>query len=71
MRERCLHICREQSFDIRSYAMGAVGLDVVRVRKLFAYRVVSTVSIDEQSYEILQNRIRNTREQNALQGTNG
>ena len=44
MRERHLHRCREQSFAIRAYAMSAVGIDVVRVHKLFAYRVVSTVS---------------------------
>ena len=44
MRERYLHRCREQSFAIRAYAMSAVGIDVVSVHKLFAYRVVSTVS---------------------------
>ena len=46
MRERYLHRCREQSFAIRAYAMSAVGIDVVSIHKLFAYRVVSTVSID-------------------------
>ena len=44
LRERFLHRCREQSFAIRAYAMSAVGIDVVSVHKLFAYRVVSTVS---------------------------
>ena len=44
MRERCLQRCREQSFAIRAYAVSAVGKDVVSVRKLFAYRVVSVVS---------------------------
>ena len=39
MRERYLH----RSF---AYAKSAVGLDVVSVHKLFAYRVVSTVSTD-------------------------
>ena len=39
MRERYLH----KSF---AYAKSAVGKDVVSVYKLFAYRVVSTVSID-------------------------
>ena len=46
MRERYLHRCREQSLAIREYAMSAVGIDVVSVRKLLAYRVVSTVSTD-------------------------
>ena len=46
MRERYLHICREQSFAIRAYAMRAVGIDVVSVHKLFTYKVVSTVSTD-------------------------
>ena len=46
MRERYLHRCQEQSFAIRAYAMSAVGIDVVSVHKLFAYRVVSTVSTD-------------------------
>ena len=45
MRERYLHRCREL-FAIRSYAMSAVGIDVVSVQKLFAYMVVSTVSTD-------------------------
>ena len=44
--ERSLHSCREQSFAIRAYAMNAVGIDVVSVHQLFAYRVVSTVSTD-------------------------
>ena len=39
MRERYLH----RSF---AYAKSAVGIDVVSVHKLFAYRVVSTVSTD-------------------------
>ena len=39
MRERYLH----RSF---AYAKGAVGIDVVSVHKLFAYRVMSTVSTD-------------------------
>ena len=46
MRERYLPRCREQSFAIRAYAMNAVGIDVVNVHKLFAYRVVSSVSTD-------------------------
>ena len=46
MRERCLHRCREQSFAIRAYAISAVGIDVVSVHKIFAYRVVSTLSTD-------------------------
>ena len=46
MRERYLHRCREQSSAIRAYAMSAVGIDVVSVHKLFAYRVVSTVCTD-------------------------
>ena len=49
MRERYLHRCREQSFAIRAYARSAVDIDVVSVHKLFAYRVVSTVSIDVES----------------------
>ena len=39
MHERYLH----RSF---AYAKNAVGIDVVSAHKLFAYRVVSTVSID-------------------------
>ena len=39
MRERYLH----RSF---AYTKSAVGIDVVSVHKLFAYRVVSTVSTD-------------------------
>ena len=46
MRERYLHRSREQSFAIRAYAMSAIGIDVVSVHQLFAYRVVSTVSTD-------------------------
>ena len=46
MREHCLHRCCEQSFAIRAYAVSAVGIDVVNVHKLFAYRVVSAVSTD-------------------------
>ena len=46
MRERYLHRCCEQSFASRAYAMSTVGQDVVSVHKLFAYRVVSTVSTD-------------------------
>ena len=49
MRERYLQRCREQSFGIRVYAMSAVGIDVVDVvivLKLFAYKVVSTLSYD-------------------------
>ena len=46
LRERYLHSCREQSFANRAFAMSAVGLDVVSVHKLFAYRVMSTVSTD-------------------------
>ena len=49
LRERCLHRCREQSFAIRAYAMSAVGIDVVSDHKLFAYRVLSTVSTDVES----------------------
>ena len=45
VRERYLHRC-EQSFAIRAYDMSAVGIDVVSVHKLFAYRVMSTVRID-------------------------
>ena len=44
--EPYLHRCREQSFAIRAYALSAVGIDVVSVHKVFAYRVVSTVNID-------------------------
>ena len=39
MRERYLH-------RLFAYAKSAVGIDVVSVHKLFAYRVVSTVSTD-------------------------
>ena len=46
MRERYLHRCREQSFAIRACAMSSICIDVVSVHKLFAYRVVSTVSTD-------------------------
>ena len=44
MREHYLHRCREQSFAIRAFALSTVGIDFVNVHKLFAYRVVSTVS---------------------------
>ena len=46
MHERYLHRGREQSFAIRAYVMSAVGIDVVSVHMLFAYKVVSTVSTD-------------------------
>ena len=46
MRERYLHRRCEQSFAIGAYAMSAVGIDVVSDHKLFAYRVISTVSTD-------------------------
>ena len=46
LRERYLHRCREQSFAVRTYAMSAVGIDVVSVHKLFAHMVMSTVSRD-------------------------
>ena len=39
MRERYLH-------RLFAYAKSAVGIDVMSVHKLFAYRVVSTVSTD-------------------------
>ena len=66
MRERCLH----RSF---AYTKSAVGIDVVSVHKLFAYRVVSTVSTDVVSSHTKYCRISYdiTRWQNALQGTNG
>ena len=47
MRERYLHRYREQSFAIHACAMSALGIDVVSDHKG-----------REQSYEILQNRIR-------------
>ena len=38
---------RERYIDrLFAYAKSAVGIDVVSVHKLLAYRVVSTVSID-------------------------
>ena len=46
MCELYLYRCGEQSFAIHVYAMSAVGIDVVKVHKLFAYEVVSTVPID-------------------------
>ena len=46
LRERYLHRCREKPFSIRAYIMSAVGIDVASVHKLFAYRIVSTVSTD-------------------------
>ena len=72
MRERCLHRCREQSFAIGAYATSAVGIDVVCVHKLFAYRVVSIVCIDVVSSPMKYCRFTYgiTRLQNALQGTN-
>ena len=65
MRERSLH----RSY---AYAKSAVGIDVVSVHKLFAYRVVSTVSKDIVSSHTKYCRIAYgiTREHNALQGTN-
>ena len=57
MCKRYLHRCREQSFAIRTYAMSAVGIDVVSVHKLFAYRVMSTVSIDVMSSHMKYCRI--------------
>ena len=55
MRERYLRRCREQSFAIRAYAMIAVSIDVVCDHK---GRGHCEHSYREQSYEILQNRIR-------------
>ena len=46
MRERYLHRLREQSLAIPACAKSAVGIAVVCIHKLFAYRVVSTVSTD-------------------------
>ena len=46
MRERYLIRCREQSFAIRANAMNAVGIIVVSVHKLFAYRIASAVRTD-------------------------
>ena len=57
MLERCLHRCREQSFVIRAYAMSAVGIDVMSIHKLFAYRAVSTVRIDVMSSNMKYCRI--------------
>ena len=64
MHERYLH----RSF---AYAKSAVGTDVVSVHKLFAYRVMSTVSTDIVSSHMKHYRIAYgiTRQQNALQGT--
>ena len=72
MLERHLHRCHEESFAICAYAMSAVGIDVVCVHKLFAYRVVSTVCIDVVSSHEKYCRIAYgiTRLQNVLQGTN-
>ena len=72
MSERYLHRCREQSFAIPAYAMSAVGIDVVSVHKLFAFRVVSTVSTDIMSSHMKYCRIAYgiTKKQNALQCTN-
>ena len=62
MRERYLH----RSF---AYAKSTVGIDVVSVHKLSAYRVVSTVSTDIASSHMKYCRIAYgiTRYQNALQ----
>ena len=57
MREHYLHRCCEQSFAVRVYAMSAVGIDVVRVRLLFAYRIVSTVCIDVVSSHMKYYRV--------------
>ena len=46
MCERYLHRCHELSVTIRAYAMSAVGIDVVSVHTLSAYRVLSAVRID-------------------------
>ena len=55
MPECYLHRCCEQSFAIRAYAMSAVGIDVVSDHK---GREHCKHRYREQSYEILQNRIR-------------
>ena len=70
--ERYLHRCREQPFTISAYIMSAVGIDVMSVHKLFAYRVLSTVSTDIVSSITKYCRIANgiTRWQDTLQGTN-
>ena len=67
-----LHRCREQSFAIRAYDLSAVGIDVVSVHKLFAYRAMSTVRIDVVSGHMKYYRIAYgiTRQQNTLQNTN-
>ena len=71
MRERYLHRRHEQSFNIRSHAMSPVGIDVVSVHKLFAYRVVRTVRTDVVSSHMEYCRIAYIpKEQNALQDTN-
>ena len=72
MRERFLHRRREQLCAIRAYDMSAVGIDVVSVHKLFAYRVMSTVRIDVGSGHMKFCRIAYgiTRKQNALQNAN-
>ena len=58
MHERCLHRCREQSFAFCAYAMSAVGIDAMSVHKLFAYRVMKTVSTDiVSSHTVLQDSI--------------
>ena len=57
MHERYLYRCREQSIAIRAGAMSAVGIDVVSVHKLFAYRVVSAVRIDVVSSHMKYCRI--------------
>ena len=57
LREHYLHRCREQSITIRAYAISAVGIDVVGVHKLFAYRVVIAVRIDVVSSHMQYCRI--------------
>ena len=59
-----LHRCREQSFAIRASDMSAVGIDVVSVHKLFAYRAMSTVRIDVVSGHMKYwlNTLQNTNE---------
>ena len=72
MCEHYLHSCHEQSFAICADAMSAVGIDVMRVHKLLAYRAVSINSTDIVSSHRKYCRIAYgiTRQQNALQGTN-
>ena len=63
MRKHYLHRCCEQPFAICAYAMSAVGIDVMSVHKLFAYKVMRTVGTDIVSSHMKYCRI-------ALQGTN-